>query len=210
MLDRLVEVLRGRRADVAGDVEVVVVDPARRIDVERRRADLLPVAGRAAQPHADVAAQLLEARPGAIGRRLEQRGPADVHVGGGLLQAQERVIQRRQTGGSGHMALLLLVFPGLQHATALRRKPKSCRMPDLGRTKPLPRDHFDLAALEPGEEVLDLGSGSGTDVFVAAMQVGKAGRAVGVDFLDRLDVGAAGDRSRDASAYASYALDQGT
>ena len=44
--------------------------------------------------------------------------------------------------------------------------------------------HFDLAALEPGEKVLDLGSGSGTDVFVAAIQVAHAGRAVGVDFTD--------------------------
>ena len=44
--------------------------------------------------------------------------------------------------------------------------------------------HLDLAALEPGEAVLDLGSGSGTDVFCAALQVGPEGRAVGVDFTD--------------------------
>jgi SAM-dependent methyltransferase len=42
--------------------------------------------------------------------------------------------------------------------------------------------HLDLAALAPGEAVLDLGSGSGTDVFCAAVQVGPTGRAVGVDF----------------------------
>src|SRR5882672_1110731 len=42
--------------------------------------------------------------------------------------------------------------------------------------------HFDLAALAAGEEVLDLGSGSGTDVFCAAVAVGESGRAVGVDF----------------------------
>ena len=34
--------------------------------------------------------------------------------------------------------------------------------------------HLDLAALAPGEAVLDLGSGSGTDVFCAAVQVGEA------------------------------------
>jgi arsenite methyltransferase len=32
--------------------------------------------------------------------------------------------------------------------------------------------------------VLDLGSGSGTDVFCAARQVGAEGRVVGVDFTD--------------------------
>jgi SAM-dependent methyltransferase len=44
--------------------------------------------------------------------------------------------------------------------------------------------HLDLAALEPGEAVLDLGSGSGMDVFCAASLVGAAGRVVGVDFTD--------------------------
>jgi ubiquinone/menaquinone biosynthesis C-methylase UbiE len=44
--------------------------------------------------------------------------------------------------------------------------------------------HLDLAALERGESVLDLGSGSGTDVFCAAVQVGPDARAVGVDFTD--------------------------
>ena len=42
--------------------------------------------------------------------------------------------------------------------------------------------HFDLAALEAGESVLDLGSGSGTDVFCAGVQVGAGGRVIGVDF----------------------------
>ena len=44
--------------------------------------------------------------------------------------------------------------------------------------------HFDFAALKTAEEVLDLGSGSGTDVFAAAVQVGESGRAVGIDFTD--------------------------
>jgi arsenite methyltransferase len=44
--------------------------------------------------------------------------------------------------------------------------------------------HFDLAELQPGERVLDLGSGSGTDVFFAAVQVGDEGRVVGIDFTD--------------------------
>jgi arsenite methyltransferase len=44
--------------------------------------------------------------------------------------------------------------------------------------------HLDLAALAPGDRVLDLGSGSGTDAFSAASLVGDTGRVVGVDFTD--------------------------
>jgi SAM-dependent methyltransferase len=38
-----------------------------------------------------------------------------------------------------------------------------------------------LAALAPGEVVVDLGSGGGFDVFLAARRVGATGRAIGVD-----------------------------
>jgi arsenite methyltransferase len=38
-----------------------------------------------------------------------------------------------------------------------------------------------LAAAAPGEVVLDLGSGGGLDVFLAARAVGPSGRAIGVD-----------------------------
>ena len=37
------------------------------------------------------------------------------------------------------------------------------------------------AHLKPGEVVVDLGSGGGLDVFLAAQQVGDAGRAIGID-----------------------------
>jgi arsenite methyltransferase len=42
--------------------------------------------------------------------------------------------------------------------------------------------HLDLARRAPGAHVLDLGSGSGTDVFSTAVEVGAGGRVVGVDF----------------------------
>ncbi len=38
-----------------------------------------------------------------------------------------------------------------------------------------------IAALRPGEAVLDLGSGGGIDCFLAAKQVGPTGRVIGVD-----------------------------
>jgi arsenite methyltransferase len=37
------------------------------------------------------------------------------------------------------------------------------------------------AGLQPGETVLDLGSGGGLDCFLAARQVGESGRVIGVD-----------------------------
>jgi ubiquinone/menaquinone biosynthesis C-methylase UbiE len=45
-----------------------------------------------------------------------------------------------------------------------------------------------IAALRPGEVVLDLGSGGGFDVFVVAQQVGKKGRAIGVDMTPEMVV----------------------
>ena len=43
-----------------------------------------------------------------------------------------------------------------------------------------------LAALKPGEVVMDLGSGGGFDCFVAAKKVGKDGRAIGVDMTPEM------------------------
>jgi arsenite methyltransferase len=40
---------------------------------------------------------------------------------------------------------------------------------------------LDLAAIAPGETVLDLGSGSGTDSFLSALATGPDGRVIGVD-----------------------------
>lgn len=44
--------------------------------------------------------------------------------------------------------------------------------------------HLDLAAPSPGERMLDLGSGSGTDVFVASMTVSPGGEVIGIDMTD--------------------------
>jgi arsenite methyltransferase len=43
---------------------------------------------------------------------------------------------------------------------------------------------FDLSSLSSGESVVDLGSGSGMDVFFAAEQVGASGRVVGIDYTE--------------------------
>jgi SAM-dependent methyltransferase len=43
-----------------------------------------------------------------------------------------------------------------------------------------------LAALHPGETVLDLGSGGGIDVLLSARRVGPAGKAYGLDMTDEM------------------------
>jgi len=43
-----------------------------------------------------------------------------------------------------------------------------------------------LAAIEPGMTVLDLGSGAGVDVFLAAGRVGAGGRVIGVDMTQAM------------------------
>jgi arsenite methyltransferase len=45
---------------------------------------------------------------------------------------------------------------------------------------------FSLQALQPGERVVDLGSGGGFDCFVAARQVAPEGHVVGVDMTEEM------------------------
>jgi len=55
-----------------------------------------------------------------------------------------------------------------------------------------------LAALQPGEVLLDLGAGSGFDAFLAAPRVGAAGRVIGVDMTAPMIANA----RRNAAAFA--------
>jgi arsenite methyltransferase len=54
---------------------------------------------------------------------------------------------------------------------------------DLGLGCGLP---LNFAALQPGEKVLDLGSGAGNDAFVAAAEVGAKGEVIGVDMTPEM------------------------
>ncbi|HSG43824.1 MAG TPA: arsenite methyltransferase [Anaerolineales bacterium] len=47
-------------------------------------------------------------------------------------------------------------------------------------------DPITLASLQPGQTVLDLGSGAGLDCFFAAKQVGETGHVIGVDMTPEM------------------------
>jgi ubiquinone/menaquinone biosynthesis C-methylase UbiE len=61
-------------------------------------------------------------------------------------------------------------------ATDLSGAPKEAADISLGCGNPIA-----LAGLQPGEVVLDIGSGGGLDAFLSAQKVGPAGRVIGVD-----------------------------
>ncbi len=44
----------------------------------------------------------------------------------------------------------------------------------------------EIAEIQKGDTVLDLGSGAGNDVFIARNQVGESGKVIGVDFTDAM------------------------
>jgi arsenite methyltransferase len=55
---------------------------------------------------------------------------------------------------------------------------------------------IDAAALQPGETVVDLGSGAGLDIFLAAARVGPSGRAIGIDMTPEMIAKARGNSAR--------------
>jgi SAM-dependent methyltransferase len=57
-----------------------------------------------------------------------------------------------------------------------------------------------IASLKPGEVVLDLGSGAGFDAFLAAGQVGPAGKVIGVDMTPAMV-----EKARHNAAQAGFA-----
>jgi len=64
--------------------------------------------------------------------------------------------------------------------------------------------YFHLADLKEGETVLDLGSGSGMDTFIAALKVGPGGKVIGVDMTDEQRTKAERLRDRDGFKNVTY------
>ncbi len=57
-------------------------------------------------------------------------------------------------------------------------------------------DPITLAELQPGQTVLDLGSGGGIDCFMAARQVGETGRVIGIDMTPAMIEKAEANKAR--------------
>jgi arsenite methyltransferase len=102
--------------------------------------------------------------------------PVDVHV----LRGE---IQKTYTEVSTQHAKEFIFPTGRAWAEDLDYpEPQLSRVPDpsvesfAGVANP-----FSLGRIAPGETVLDLGCGAGTDLLVAAQMVGRAGHVIGVD-----------------------------
>jgi arsenite methyltransferase len=80
---------------------------------------------------------------------------------------------------------------GLYTADELRDLPQAVSSASLGSGNPVA-----MASLQPGETVLDLGSGAGLDVIIAARRVGAEGVVYGLDMTDEmLEVSRANQRA---------------
>jgi SAM-dependent methyltransferase len=73
------------------------------------------------------------------------------------------------------------ITSNLYNATQTGELPQEAVFASLGCGNPTA-----LAQLNPGETVLDLGSGGGIDVLLSARRVGPAGRAYGLDMTDEM------------------------
>ncbi|MFQ5653586.1 MAG: methyltransferase domain-containing protein, partial [Planctomycetota bacterium] len=65
-----------------------------------------------------------------------------------------------------------------------------------------------IAALLPGETVLDLGSGGGLDCFLAARQVGETGRVIGVDMTPKMLRTARANAEKSGATNVEFRLDE--
>lgn len=63
-----------------------------------------------------------------------------------------------------------------------------------------------IAAMRPGETVLDLGSGAGFDCFLAASRVGRTGRVIGVDMTPEMVAKARHNARRVAATTVDFRL----
>ena len=108
---------------------------------------------------------------------------------------------RVKSGGSSCCGATAASVPGCDPITSnlyqdsqARQIPEEALLASLGCGNPTA-----LAQLNPGEVVLDLGSGGGIDVLLSAKRVGPTGKAYGLDMTDEM-LALANDNKRRAAA----------
>jgi len=84
-------------------------------------------------------------------------------------------------GGGAELSCCDPITKDLYDGAQLSGLPKEAVAASLGCGNPTA-----LAKLQPGETVLDLGSGGGIDVLLSAKRVGPAGKAYGLDMTDEM------------------------
>jgi arsenite methyltransferase len=84
-------------------------------------------------------------------------------------------------GGGGELSCCDPITKDLYDGSQLSALPKEAVAASLGCGNPTA-----LAKLQPGETVLDLGSGGGIDVLLSAKRVGPSGKAYGLDMTDEM------------------------
>jgi len=84
-------------------------------------------------------------------------------------------------GGGGELSCCDPITRDHYDATQIAGLPEKAVAASLGCGNPTA-----LARLQPGETVLDLGSGGGIDVLLSARRVGPTGRAYGLDMTDEM------------------------
>jgi SAM-dependent methyltransferase len=84
-------------------------------------------------------------------------------------------------GASETLANCDPITSNLYEVTQTQALPEAAVLASLGCGNPTA-----LAALAPGETVLDLGSGGGIDVLLSARRVGPTGKAYGLDMTDEM------------------------
>ena len=86
------------------------------------------------------------------------------------------------------------ITSNLYHESQAQQIPEKAMLASFGCGNPTA-----LAQLNPGETVLDLGSGGGIDVLLSARRVGPSGKAYGLDMTDEM-LALANENKRKASA----------
>jgi arsenite methyltransferase len=109
----------------------------------------------------------LRAHYGAAARKAAARVPVVENDCGTAVEACRGPVAKDSTSTFG---------AGLYDSSDLAELPAEAVAGSIGCANPVA-----LACLEPGEDVLDLGSGGGIDVLLSARRLGPDGRAYGVD-----------------------------